>query len=414
VQEKVFPVFDWSDDPEALTQFIFRCKPRGIGVEKLLDLLDLAVAAGANNIPKDTRYAILLALGEYEPESISPDRRTRLVSTLADWYLNDPSSGVHGASGWLLRHLGEYEIAKLIDQTEVPYSPRREWFTIAVTVKPTDSMDRKRPKVFYYTFVVFARGSYVVGSREDQPHRNKNEIEHLVKLSRPFALLDREITFEELISFDEKFSELMSDYNSESIDAGFSLNWYDSVSYCRWLGTHNGLPESQQCYDEPGSLDNTMYPRDPIVSWAPRNWPLNLQRSGFRLPTESEWEIAAKNGARTAYGFGSDSEMLNRFGWFLENSSRRVHPPKQLLPSIAGLYDMHSNLFEWTHDWFGDYEAKACTDPMGADTGEYRVLRGGSWSLGYVDCRSSHRGRFGPSQRDCCDGFRIAISLDFS
>ena len=113
------------------------------------------------------------------------------------------------------------------------------------------------------------------------------------------------------------------------------------------------------------------YPREPNpeANWAPRNWPLELGRRGFRLPTESEWEVASRAGARTAYGFGSEVSLLGRFGWFAENSGKHVHPPRELRPSIRGLFDLHGNLFEWTHDWYGDYGVEASTDPLGDQRG---------------------------------------------
>jgi formylglycine-generating enzyme required for sulfatase activity len=429
-KEKVLPVFDWTDDPEALTQFIFRCKPRGISIDALLDLFDV-VAGAPGNHPKDARYALLLAIGEYYPTDIPASRREALVKQLADWYANDPSSGVHGASGWLLRHLGEKEIADRVDQTPVPYSPEREWFNLAITVQPTpppkpkseskeevenaeskgEESDSEPPMTFYYTFIVFPAGSYEIGSVADQPDRQKDEMRHSVTLTRPFALLDREITFEELIAFSPQYAEFMKQYDAQPTDAGFAADWYDSVAYSRWLGKAMGLPESDQCYADPETLDKEQYARDPQVTWAPRNWPLGLDKRGFRLPTDSEWEVVARSGSRTAYGFGSEVALLDRFGWFSENSGKHVHSGRELRPSLRGLFDLHGNLFEWTHDWYGgDFGESAQTDFVGAQRGSSRVFRGGSWGYDAADCRAATRHTSVPSLRTNYHGFRLALS----
>ena len=153
----------------------------------------------------------------------------------------------------------------------------------------------------------------------------------------------------------------MRQFDAKPADAGFGADWYDAVGFCRWLGQQSGLSEGDQSYAAPETLDKAKYPREPNpeANWAPRNWPLELGRRGFRLPTESEWEVASRAGARTTYGFGSDVSLLGRFGWFTENSGKHVHPPRELRPSIRGLFDLHGNLFEWTHDWYGDYGVDA-------------------------------------------------------
>jgi formylglycine-generating enzyme required for sulfatase activity len=412
--EKVFPVFEWTDDPEALSQFIFRCKPRGVGVEPLLDLLDLAVAKGSVYVPKDSRYAILLAIGEYEPGSISKERRERLVSMLSDWYINDPNSGVHGASGWLLRQLGESEIANCIDQTEVPYSPGREWFTLAIPVLPDESQANRVTVTLYYTFVVFLQGKFLISSPLDQPDRLKGESQHEVTLSRPYAILDRQVAFEELVAFSPQYSGLMSEKKAVLRDAGYGPGWYDSVAFCRWLGIQMGLSEMDQSYADPEALGKEEYPRDEQVTWAPKNWPLDLSKRGFRLPTESEWEISARGGSRTSYGFGSEVSLLDRFGWFAENSEKKVYPGKQKRPSLRGLFDMHGNLSEWTHDWYSDDFGKSSqTDPVVSDLGNlgmFRVYRGGGWNKPAALCRSAVRGRGQPTHsRNDIYGFRVAL-----
>jgi formylglycine-generating enzyme required for sulfatase activity len=421
-REKVLPVFEMTDDPEALTQFIFRCKPRGIGVETLLDLLEIvtrSVSKGPSTpsiVPTPTqslahasgwdqpkaRYALLLAIGEYAPSEIPSARREALVKQLADSYANDPSSGVHGASGWLLRHLGEKEIADRVDQTPVPYSPGREWFTLAITVRPTsppnpEFEEKTEPltKTFYFTFITFPKGEYTIGSVADEPGRGKDEVRHIVTLTRPFAVLDREIMFDELIAFSPQFVEMMQQFDAKQTDAGCGANWYDSVAYCRWLGKEMGLPESEQCYADPQTLDQEKYARDPQVTWAPRNWPLDLDKRGFRLPTESEWEVVARCGSRTAYGFGSEAALLDRFGWISVNSGRQVHPGRELRPNVRGLFDLHGNLFDLTHDSNGD---------------SYRVHRGGSWFHNAVNCRTASRFTFVATSRLNDSGFRLALS----
>jgi formylglycine-generating enzyme required for sulfatase activity len=380
-----------------------------------------------------------------------------LLKQLADWYRNDPSSGVHGAAGWLLRQWGQAEVVRKVDQTAVPYSPGREWFTLAITVTPTAPPKPQQkpaekkpgsqappsakkpksgegpgantdepgksgtppaqsqpqpPKTFYYTFVVFPAGEYTIGAIDNEPDRTKDETRHPVKLTRPVTVLDREITFEELIAFSPMYTGFMQEYDAKPADAGFGAHWYDSVGFCRWLGQQSGLSEGDQCYANPESLDKAQYPREPNPesNWAPRNWPLELAGRGFRLPTESEWEMATRAEVRTAYGFGTEVGLLGRFGWFTENSGKHVHSPRGLRPSLRGLFDLHGNLFEWTHDWYGEYASIASADPLGNQKGSFRVNRGGGWNDGAAVCRSALRDSVVPTFRANSLGFRLALS----
>ncbi len=466
-REKVLPVFEMTDDPEALTQFIFRCGPRGVAVDALLDCLQRVSAAPKDRYPKNTRYALLLSLGEFSIEEIPGSRRVALLEQLADWYRHDPSSGVHGATGWLLRHWGQAEVIREVDHTVVPYAPYREWFTVAITVTPTASPKPKtepakenagsksepgkpaesrqsKPdetanpaassksaapaekakleppalplpaKTFYYTLIVFQEGKATIGSVNDEPDRQKNEVRHSVTLTRPFALLDREITVEELIAFSPLYARFMRQFDAKPADAGFGADWYDAVGFCRWLGQRSGLPEGDQSYAAPEALDKQEYAREPnpAANWLPRNWPLEPGRRGFRLPTESEWEVASRAGARTAYGFGSDVSLLGRFGWFTENSGKLGHPPGELRPSIRGLFDLHGNRFEWTHDWYGGFEETATVDSLGPKEGSSRVFRGGGWGNDAANCRAASRSTNDPTFRANSGGFRLALSLN--
>jgi hypothetical protein len=189
---------------------------------------------------------------------------------------------------------------------------------------------------------------------------------HSVKLTRPFALLDREITLEELIVFKPIYTGFMQQSASSPESAGAGVDWYDSVGFCRWLGQQMGLRESDQAYVSPESLGTEDYPREPNpqANWAPLDWPLDLDRPGFRLPTNAEWEVATRDGSRTAYGFGGDALFVQKFGWFMENGGNQIHPPKELRPSTRGLFDLHGNLYEWMHDWYQGYGAESATDPI--------------------------------------------------
>jgi formylglycine-generating enzyme required for sulfatase activity len=416
-KESVLPVFNWTDDPEALTQFIFRCKPRGISVETLLDLLDL-VSIDPMRYPKDTRYALLLSIGEYGRPEIPADRIQKLVDRISEWYANDPSSGVHGAAGWLLRQFGEAQIVKAIDDRFIPFSSDREWFSMNFMVKP--GKDRQVPSFLLpdlpktsvsLTFVVFPKGQYYIGSREDEVDREIEEDLHSVSLMRDFAILDREITFAELTAFAPIwYTEVMEKLEADLGTSGVGADWFEAVAFTRWLSSEFGLDESDQCYCAPDSLDKKKFPRDLTCKWAPNNWPLDLNRRGFRLPTEAEWEIVARCGSRAAYAFGSEPALINRFGWFVEYTARKPHMPKELRPNLKGLFDLHGNLFEWTHDWYGAYEEPESEDASGPRQGSFRTARGGSTELRAARARTASRGRFAPSLRLLTLGFRLALS----
>jgi sulfatase-modifying factor enzyme 1/trypsin-like peptidase len=131
---------------------------------------------------------------------------------------------------------------------------------------------------------------------------------------------------------------------------------------------------------------------------------------GGRLPTEAEWEYAARAGSRTAWSFGDDEKLLGEHAWYAENSDNKPHPVATRKPNGWGLYDMHGNVQEWVADWRAPYKKGPQTDPTGPETGEYRVLRGGAFNLSPRFLRSADRFRFGPVFRGRVIGFRCARS----
>ena len=143
---------------------------------------------------------------------------------------------------------------------------------------------------------------------------------------------------------------------------------------------------------------------------------LNSQLSGqlpsgrkFRLPTEAEWEFAARGGNRSRGNQYSGSNSLGSVAWYDDNSNGQTHPVKQKQANELGLYDMSGNVWEWCYDWYGKYSSSSQTNPKGPSSGSYRVLRGGSWSYYAQFCRVAFRNYGTPDFRYNFIGLRLAL-----
>jgi formylglycine-generating enzyme len=240
-------------------------------------------------------------------------------------------------------------------------------------------------------FVRIPAGSFLMGSPADEPYRGKGEIQHKVTISKPFYMQTTEVTI-------KQWQKVMG------------KPWYHIFMRPNKDGN---LPVTRVCqYDIQKFLSK-----------------LNAMGEGtYSLPTEAQWEYAARAGSTTAYYWGNRidcsramyanaeegpdncAEAVERRG-LPENSPA---PVKSYAPNAWGLYDMSGNVWEWCRDWFGPYSAKAQIDPQGPDSGEMRVRRGGGWFSPKYSLRSANRAYGHPASRLSTTGFRVIRLIDAS
>ena len=137
--------------------------------------------------------------------------------------------------------------------------------------------------------------------------------------------------------------------------------------------------------------------------------PTSSQGGNYRLPTEADWEYAARVGTQTVYGFSDDAGKLGDYAWHEENSEEQTHPVGQKQPNVWGLYDMHGNVGEWCQDWFDSaYYAQSPTEhPQGPASGSRRVTRGGGFLTTAAHTRLANRGNWRPDDHYSSIGFRL-------
>lgn len=232
-------------------------------------------------------------------------------------------------------------------------------------------------------FILIPPGSFTMGSDNIQPGERPRPA-HQVILTKPFCIQTTTVT-------QGQWKQIMNTKPWRSLSSNFIEGDDYPVVYATW---------------------------DEIQEFILK---LNLMKVGsYRLPSEAEWEYACRAGTRTKYSFGDDEDDLERYAWYSMGSQvfmtvqwkeRGLYPHKvgTKRPNRWGLYDMHGNVAQACQDWYGPYSDGPVTDPVGPDSGSYKVIRGGGIFAQDLSCRSDSRSWIFPEGRAEGMGFRLVM-----
>jgi formylglycine-generating enzyme required for sulfatase activity len=314
------------------------------------------------------------------------------VEHLLEIYRNDPDAGIHGAAEWTLRRWKQAETLKEVDAELKQFKDRgdRRWYL------------NEEGQTFV---VIDGRVEFTMGSPQSEPDRRDDENLHGKRINRRFAVAAKEVTVEQYQRFlieNPKIARHEIDrYNPEPTGPMKGVTWYEATAYCNWLSQQEGLATCYEPNDE-GQYAEGM-----------RIVPDALERPGYRLPTEAEWEYACRAGAVTSRYYGRSVDLLGKYAWHLQNSQDRACQCGQLLPNELGLFDMLGNLYEWCQEQYCRYpegEGSTTTDDtnivFSINDQRPRVLRGGAFGYPPGVVRSAFRGRSAPAERSKDLGFR--------
>jgi formylglycine-generating enzyme required for sulfatase activity len=224
-------------------------------------------------------------------------------------------------------------------------------------------------------FVWLPTGEFLMGSPTSDSLRTLDEVQHPVRLTRQIAMGVHEVT-------QTQYENVTGSNPSRFRGANHpvdTVSWNDAVAFCDLLSSA------------------------PAEKAAGRK---------YRLPTEAEWEYACRAGTSMAYCFGNEPSRLARYAWFQGTSNTTTHAVGLKQANRWGLYDMHGNVWEWCHDWYGPYSPGTSVDPTGPESGTDRSVRGGGFFFSPADLRSARRLHGPPENRDeNGSGFRVVVEV---
>ena len=243
-----------------------------------------------------------------------------------------------------------------------------------------------------------------MGSPENEPDRRDNETPHRRVIRHRFAIATKEVTveqYQEFVKANPSVDHAQSDrYSPDPKGPMNHVSWYHAAAYCNWLSQQEGLPKDQWCY-----LPNDRDAYDKGMK-IPADF---LQRKGYRLPTEVEWEYASRAAAMTSRHYGLSVDLLEQYARYQANSRNHAWPCGSLMPNDLGLFDTLGNVYEWCQERSTNYQPGRTASPISDISDDApRLLRGGAFTGQPADVRSAIRNWIVPTYRNHWIGFRLA------
>jgi formylglycine-generating enzyme required for sulfatase activity/tRNA A-37 threonylcarbamoyl transferase component Bud32 len=404
--EKLRQMLMHRPDPRARTYLIHRLGPLGV-------LPDILVRHLENEPNVSIRRALVLSLGEFGKQSWTPGKKQRVVKRLQAVYRTTTDPGLHAAAEWLLRKWHEEQWLEQINEAWARDRRQRARRLEGLRYELT----RAKPRPQWYvngqgqTMVVIPGPvQFVMGSPLTESDRLPQEYPHRQRIGQTFALAAKAVTVKQFLRFWSRFSKKEFFYSNIRAPADdcpvHSVDWYTAAAYCNWLSAQENIPQDQWCYQTG--------PEERVTKLKEKY----LTLTGYRLPTEAEWEYACRAGARTSRYFGASAELLGKYAWYVENVKDRTWPVGGKKPNDLGFFDMHGNVYCWCQESYKDYARTKGAAPVEDVEDElevigtaFRMLRGGSFINHASYLRSAVRLRVVPAYHNVDVGFRPARTL---